>query len=290
MVSMYGGNLCGGGHVVCHNRLTRFFDVIDVWAEGTRDPSFRCWAFDIYNNDINFSPDNAIEADGGYTNIRILRNRCFNSGGPALSNQAPKPGPVYWIRNVNVAGRGFKNVVGASGMRIYHNTIACNPGMCLGAVHSEYVNNLFMASRADATRGCGPGMKMRFITPDCTMDYNAHRLAPGDQATFSIDARARESGEASTPAELAEKTGFCRHSITVPDYGIFRRISEEPFVRRKIYCTEDFDLRLKPAAPPVDAGVAIPNVNDDYTGEAPDIGAYELGRPRPVYGPREEMQ
>jgi hypothetical protein len=49
---------------------------------------------------------------------------------------------------------------------------------------------------------------------------------------------------------------------------------------------KEVDVRLKPGTAPVDAGVVIPNVNEDYTGEAPDLGAYELGKPVPHYGPR----
>jgi len=30
----------------------------------------------------------------------------------------------------------------------------------------------------------------------------------------------------------------------------------------------------------------LPSINDDFTGRAPDIGAYETGRPVPQYGPR----
>jgi len=30
----------------------------------------------------------------------------------------------------------------------------------------------------------------------------------------------------------------------------------------------------------------LPTINDDYEGKAPDLGAYELGRPLPHYGPR----
>jgi hypothetical protein len=37
----------------------------------------------------------------------------------------------------------------------------------------------------------------------------------------------------------------------------------------------------------VDAGVRLPNVNDGFTGKAPDLGAYEVGEPVPHYGPRE---
>jgi hypothetical protein len=30
----------------------------------------------------------------------------------------------------------------------------------------------------------------------------------------------------------------------------------------------------------------LPNVNDDFAGRGPDLGAYETGRPAPRYGPR----
>ena len=35
-----------------------------------------------------------------------------------------------------------------------------------------------------------------------------------------------------------------------------------------------------------DAGVLIPTVNYGFTGRAPDLGALELGKPEPTYGPR----
>ena len=37
----------------------------------------------------------------------------------------------------------------------------------------------------------------------------------------------------------------------------------------------------------IDAAVLLPNVNDDFTGKAPDIGPYESGKPVPHYGPRD---
>jgi hypothetical protein len=53
-----------------------------------------------------------------------------------------------------------------------------------------------------------------------------------------------------------------------------------------LYRAEDFDFRLKPGSAAVDRGVALPNVTDAFTGQAPDLGALEVGRPVPVYGPR----
>ncbi len=39
------------------------------------------------------------------------------------------------------------------------------------------------------------------------------------------------------------------------------------------------DFSLKPDSPAVDAGVNIPGITDDFKGDAPDIGAYEQGKP-----------
>ena len=45
-------------------------------------------------------------------------------------------------------------------------------------------------------------------------------------------------------------------------------------------------MTLKPGCSAIDAGVAMPNINDGYTGKAPDLGAYEFGKPLPHFGPR----
>jgi hypothetical protein len=46
------------------------------------------------------------------------------------------------------------------------------------------------------------------------------------------------------------------------------------------------DLRLRAGSAATDAGVVLPNVNDAFTGRAPDLGAHEYGREPPIYGPR----
>jgi hypothetical protein len=33
--------------------------------------------------------------------------------------------------------------------------------------------------------------------------------------------------------------------------------------------------------------VRLTGINDDFTGKAPDLGAYEVARPLPHYGPRQ---
>ena len=53
-----------------------------------------------------------------------------------------------------------------------------------------------------------------------------------------------------------------------------------------LYKPSDFDFQLRPGSAPVDAGVRLPGINDDFTGRAPDLGAYEVGKAVPHYGPR----
>jgi hypothetical protein len=53
-----------------------------------------------------------------------------------------------------------------------------------------------------------------------------------------------------------------------------------------VYHATDLDFSLAPDRKAVDAGVVLPNVNDGFSGKAPDLGAYEAGSSPPVYGPR----
>jgi hypothetical protein len=45
-------------------------------------------------------------------------------------------------------------------------------------------------------------------------------------------------------------------------------------------------LSLKRGRNAIDAGAVLPNINEDFVGSAPDLGAYEFGKPLSHYGPR----
>ncbi|HTE34729.1 MAG TPA: hypothetical protein VK666_30335 [Chryseolinea sp.] len=53
----------------------------------------------------------------------------------------------------------------------------------------------------------------------------------------------------------------------------------------RIYQRDGYDFRLKPGSRVIDAGCILPTITDNYTGKAPDLGAWK-GRPLPDYGPR----
>src|SRR5262249_43177993 len=109
---------------------------------------------------------------------------------------------------------------------------------------------------------------------------------PGVRVDYDVDAKQAPRFE--RLAELAAASGQETHGVEV-DYDIFENLqppmppdSSKP---GKPYEAIALDFRLKDGSKAVDAGVGLPNVNDAFTGKAPDLGAYELGQPLPVYGP-----
>ncbi len=49
-------------------------------------------------------------------------------------------------------------------------------------------------------------------------------------------------------------------------------------------------LTLKEGCNAIDAGIMLNNINENFTGDAPDLGAFEYGVELPLYGPRENNQ
>jgi hypothetical protein len=107
------------------------------------------------------------------------------------------------------------------------------------------------------------------------------------QERIKAEAGSKEDRRFKTLKEFSEATGQDRHSVIV-DYDVFQKVTApDPNDPRILYKPADFDFQLRPGSVAVDAGVRLPNVNDGFTGKAPDLGAYEVGQPAPHYGPRE---
>jgi hypothetical protein len=309
IASYYAVKLHGQGHTVAYNSVKYFFDGIDICthARPESDPALKSVAMDFYNNDLFVCNDNFIEADGGTHNIRILRNRCFNSGQQALSNQPVLAGPVYWIRNVvyNCSDASTFKFWGMypAGVLAYHNTSSGiltrddKPG---SNVH--FRNNLFMPSDDASLASLG----LYTYTAYSTMDYNGYRKrspfisyhAPGGELTYDFS-NERKAVQYGSLDEFSEATGQEKHGIMV-DYDIFVDAKPPRFREFRdrhqalgkaypIYHPADLDFRLRPESKAVDAGVHLPGINDSYSGKAPDLGAYEQGQPLPHYGPRKQI-
>src|SRR5437773_10630757 len=88
------------------------------------------------------------------------------------------------------------------------------------------------------------------------------------QAQATLEAKAREVRRFKTLKEYSDATGQDKHSILV-DYDVFLKVTAAGPDPRTLYRPADFDFQLRPGSTPIDAGVRLPGINDDFTGRAP---------------------
>ncbi len=298
--SEYAVKVYGQGHVVAYNYVANWHDGIDIATYGDPDgtpnenPDRVPVSIDFYNNDFYNMSDNCIEADGGAHNIRVFRNRCFNSAGGALSAQPSFGGPVYFYQNLVYAattGGPLKFLDTPAGVLCYQNTFVGQGTMIGPAANIHFLNNLILGDGRSV-----PVFSVRTFTNYSTSDYNGFHPNANVEYPFAWNSPAFETAadykgqqitrRFKTLKEYSEAAGLDRHSLLV-DYDIFVKVTmpdaDDP---QRLYSPEDFDFRLKPGSAAIDAGVALPSINDNFSGRAPDFGAREFDRPAPHYGPR----
>ncbi len=257
------------GHVVAYNSITYV-------ADGISYPHRNC---DIYGNDIFDVSDDGIEPDYGYANVRVWGNRISNAYHNGISFQPMNGAPWYILRNQVAApvesALKFRDSVDRA--LIAHNTFVGWQGVQKsGAQHLLSVqsnNNLWISVTDWYAWENGSGG-----TPDwkTNLDY--------DGFDWGNNIYAFKWGDRYPDLEsFTLATGLEPHGIHVD----------------KDSCFETFDVPNAPPAPmpiqfmtlnpgcnAVDAGVVLPNINDDFSGSGPDLGAYEVGDSLPHYGPR----
>lgn len=312
MTSYTAVRIYGPGHVVAYNHIQDFHDGIDVETYGNPDGShavegpqypprdywhLRPVAIDFYNNYMSNFHDNAIEIDGGLHNIRVMRNIMINSASHPMCNQPSGGGPVYWIRNIvyHAPGGATRMSSGSPGVLYYNNTIFTESVTATSA-NLHWRNNVILGQNAQPAI-----FNVTTNTGYSTSDYNGFRPNPGVEASFHWNSPAEQEGvgdgtrdslvlrQFATLQEYADATGQDRNSVLV-DYDDFVNVpqldAKDLATVQRVHNARALDFNLKEGSAAVDAGIAIPNITDGFDGDAPDLGALELGKPMPVYGPR----
>lgn len=279
-----GIQITGSGNVICHNRVTGFRDCLSHMED---DSAAQQMCNDWLNNDIYVGLDDGIEADFAVSNCRIMRNRitdCF----VGISSQPGLGGPNYFIRNVmyNLTYSAFKLHRYSHGDVILHNTVL-KAGDGFGSYTSEgfdeclVLNNIFVGGKPPTVDlggirpGRGRAVDVQRFGQHCIFDYNAYG-AHG----IPFEGKYRTWTFTKLPGSEFEPHGIQLSHAPIEDF-VKARFPDAPGKRHEVP-----DLRLMASSSAVDAAQVLANVNDGFHGNAPDIGAYEIGNHLPVYGPR----
>lgn len=277
--SEYGIVVEGEGHVVANNQLSGFGDAIVIGPGGGR-------AIDFVGNEILWTYDNALELDGGISNIRAARNRITNAFMP-ISLQPIVAGPAYVYRNVlfNAVDEPYKFHAQAvtpprepNGVLVYNNSswmyrYAIRVWTQAPSHHTVMMNNILM----------GPSATAFGITADWTalinngrFDYNGY--FPAGAFYFNRGVYQGFPSLAALQATGVETNSRILNSNTFPN-GLVAPAS---------YLTLQSPVspELAPGSLALDTGLSIANINANYRGAGPDLGAHENGCPLPTYGPR----
>lgn len=238
---------------------------------------------DIYGNIISHCWDDAIESEGANANVRIWGNYIHHTF-VHVATAATSMGPLYIFRNVfgssrishqdssggmmiktgmNYLAIGGEKVSTGLGYRfIYHNT-ALQPGGALDVFSSHELHNAVSRNNIFYSRGRTYPQDRGEPRNDFASDLTGGYLGGGFVSSMFL------------PSETLE--WFLAPVKNTIQWG---RI-ESTHNGRTVAIT---DPMVQVKNPAIDGGARIPGFNDDFTGAAPDIGAYETGRPALRFG------
>jgi len=274
-------DLSGSGHVVCYNRISGYRDGIDTRTPGPAN------GVDIHNNHITVCTDDAIELDFSNHNCRAYDNLIHDCQ-MGISFQPVYGGPAYAVRNVmyNVAHEVFKLHVTppntgkpTSGGVLLHNTIV-KKGVPFRVWSDEGPARFFYARNNLYVGDEGPhALEITCPMQEADFDYD---VFAGRFGTFASWNGKRHGSISAFGAKASQE----RHGRAVRDAGgLFASGLAPPADLATLHEVDPARFVPAPSSAAVDAGVALPGVNDAFSGRAPDAGAFELGAPVPHYGP-----
>jgi regulation of enolase protein 1 (concanavalin A-like superfamily) len=257
------------GHTVAHNSITSVGDGI----------SYPRTNVDIFGNDIFDTSDDGIELDLGRANVRVWGNRVHNPHHNGISFQPQSGGPWYIVRNQIVGGNEAPLKFRVTDRFVLlHNTMVKWGGYMFSAQANDIQkafsrNNLWVS----VTGGQMWGLHSHLRDWRTSLDYDGFDWGAAeypwvwdDVIYYDLRSFSQASGHQRNGIQISKEA--CFHNFQM--YGP-APTPVPPHV-----------MSLQPGCNAVDAGVALPNINEGFLGAAPDMGAHEYGAPAPHYGLR----
>ena len=246
---------------------------------------------DIYGNIIRNCWDDAIESEGGNTNVRIWGNyiHLFYNG---IATASTSKGPLYIFRNVSGESRvshwnkaggsliktGERNEFGGGRRFVFHNTVIQPGGVnnaFSGAVNPNCVsrNNIFDL----------PGRLATDTEKEPVSDYDYDFFSGITRGNTAMEEHGIKFGTTPASTRLFVTSWnlefYPRAVINSIKWGKY----PYEFGERKVEITDPVTWIRNPL---IDSGVAIPGFNDGFSGNGPDLGAFEVGNPPLQFGRR----
>ena len=282
----------GPGNVIAYNDVRGFRDNISLLED---DAGLNQINIDIHNNEIRVAADDAIEADFAQGNVRVMNNRITDAF-IGISMQPSLGGPTYIMKNsmYNIVNTALKPYRFSEGDVVMHNTIV-KVGSGLTSFtnqnfdHALFRNNLAMGGVDTGNiNGFSPGNSrgadVRRCATDCDFDYDAVGVTTNASPTNSSRIYINGIG---TNFNTVEQHGIIIQGINANDMGpLFPGVSQPTTKAAVLSEHVPQDLRPGPNSPVLDNAELIPGINDNFLGNGPDRGAYEVGQALPQYGPR----
>ncbi len=258
--------MTGRGTIIRRNTFHDYFDGFGACPDATAGVTNET---DIYENLVYNAGDDGMETDGQCSNVRIWRNT-FHDVLMGISLAPVYTGPVYAIRNVvyrtgvgnnTYPGSAFKFNSGydqSGPMYLFHNTsdaaLPGNSGLDIKSPGS------WTSITARNNVWSGTDFAISNANPTQPLDLNYDDLyttQAGELAWWSN----LPDRHLNTLSELQTATGLELHGLNaVPGFMNAPAGNYTPTANSAL----------------IDHGLLIPGINDDYTGAAPDIGAYEF--------------
>jgi parallel beta-helix repeat protein len=244
----------GKGNIVRQNEIEGFFNGITIAFWDDLFNPLMNQSVVISDNKIHHILDDCIEPEGTCCNLQISDNEMYECT-VGVSLAPITLGPVFVVRNriSDFLLTSFKFSSNTSGpCFIYHNTAITTKENTNGIVSSGPWKNMIFKNNIIA--GTCYAIEDHELAGDTRFDFD--NLYTSDPSRFVKwkDKRYYSATEFYQGAHQ-EEHGFSEMSRFVD-------------LKKR-------DFKLQANCPNIDKGIRIPNINDDFTGQAPDLGAFE---------------
>lgn len=284
---------CPGQMVIRYNRIDARIETDHYFNDGIGgDTNFAYTGFpgadsDVYGNWVGHTLDDSLEIEGGGMNVRIFQNY-MNNTYTGVATGSVSLGPAYVFRNVMEKNKmcprplsytvvssgpfaklGDYNQFGGGRRYMLHNMMlgGGRPGLgtATGPSGKKWMNNTWSVNNVWSLTTSGYSS-----TQACYSFGNGAIDIMGSNYLDYDMCSQNPSSSFYTP------NGIVRARPVFRD-GSWNCISGGDHT---ISCS----FAQNSSSTGYDAGKVLPNINDGFAGEAPDIGAHEDGAPRILYG------